>query len=397
MVTLSAGAPERVLENQAFGSVPVLDGTHPLRWPLMRPAVGPAAIFGFAAVIYLAVPLAWSAASQRLTGSDGLFVPQNQYLPLVPVLLAAIGYYYRETSFLFDKLAARGALHYSSDPFDAPQVPLTQIVESITHSVLGKIGTALPALVTVIVPVLVWTNGTPPEHRLPLFGSLVSREKHSIDWLVSANGVRLLGRYFVPLFHGFVLGAVAAWAFGHLRVARVLSHVMKGEHGVEVRLRVPHPDGCMGLGPVGDLARQTVLVLVVLSLVLFLWTGGITLEQPQSVRSQWLHQPPFLMAWGLYCVFSPILFFAPLAAARRRMWTAKQDRLASVGARVMMTAPRGTRSKTEALYARIDSTSVWPFTWRTLSSFASSILLPLLLAVLSELVATLLKSYGILK
>ena len=160
---------------------------------------------------------------------------------------------------------------------------------------------------------------------------------------------------------------------------------MRGEHGLRVQLRVPHPDSCMGLGPVAELVRHCVLILVTLSLLLFLWTGGATGTGDFVARLRRLLEDDFAVPWSFYCFFSPILFFAPLAAARQRMWTAKQEALAAAGTQVMRTPVASEPQSPEVLFARIEGTSVWPFTWRTLSSFASAVLLPLLLAILTEL------------
>jgi hypothetical protein len=323
------------------------------------------------------------AASGTLRGPTGLLIAENQYLPAVPLLLAAICSYYRQTSFLFDKLIARGVLmHSSGDPAQA-QASVAKIVSSVTSSPLGRLGTLLPIIVAVLTPVLVLTNGSLPAHRWPGLRLLVSGSPHTETWLFGPSGIKAIAWYFVPAFHGLALGMVASWAFGHLRIARVISHVLKRERGLEIRVRCPHPDGCMGLGPIADLAKDTALVLIALSLVLFLWSGGVTVESmmPWSrLSDRW-----FILAWALYCGFAPTLFFAPLSVARRLMWNTKQRALASAGIHFMGLTESKAREAAEVEYARIEASPVWPFTWPTLSSFASSIMLPVIVALFSDL------------
>ncbi len=390
----AVAATEPAFASGVFGSVPVIERSHPLRWLLTRPEAGPALVLATAVIAYCLIPVVWAAQAGTLRGRTGLLVAENQYLPVVPALLALICYYYRETSFLFDKLMARGVLTDGRSAATT-RARLAEVVDDTRRSAAGRLGAALPFVIGGLAAALFLTNGSPPASRWPLLRALVDPEPHSETWLFAAAGVRPVAWYFIPAFHGIALGAVAAWAFGHLRVARVLSRVLRGDAGLDVRLRCPHPDGCMGLSAIADLVNQTVLVLIAISLMLFLWTGGIAVAAaPGDATTSTLAaslarlgaNEGFVVAWSLYCGFAPLLFFTPLAVARQLMWRTKQETIAAAGMRVMALPPGPERTAADAAYRRIQRAPVWPFTWRTLSSFATSILLPLVLTVLSDIV-----------
>ena len=350
---------------------------HPLRFPLMNTGASPARVLLFSTLLLIGIPLIWARARGAMFGDEALIAPINQYMPVTPLVLAAIAHYYRETRFLFDKLITRGVLSHPAG-HEALVEALGRIGHELAGNWVGRIGSAAPYLVLVVTPVAVLANGV--------------QSSHSGNWLfMKGGGIKPIAWYFVPVFHGVVMAMIAAWAFGHLRVARGLERVMRGEQGLRVQLRVPHPDSCMGLGPVAELVRHCVLILVTLSLLLFLWTGGATGTADFAARLRRLTEDDFAIPWTFYCLFSPILFFAPLAAARQTMWTAKQLSLATAGAEVMRTPLSSEPQPAEVLFTRIDAASVWPFTWRTLSSFASAVLLPLLLAIATELLMRLIR------
>jgi hypothetical protein len=92
-------------------------------------------------------------------------------------------------------------------------------------------------------------------------------------------------------------------------------------------------------------------------------------------------------------VFAPLLFFAPLASARRRMWILKEETLKTLGQKIQnaSTSDPGALAALADTYKRTQEANVWPFTWTTLSSFIASLGIPLLVTLASELVARLIK------
>jgi len=353
--------------------------------------VGPAGAFVAGTVLYVVVPVVAASFDGTLFIARGLFSSENQYIYLLPALFATVAHYHRESAYLLDKLVARGVLttapnstSHASTPADhAQHAQIARIVERVSASPLSRIGALIPFVIAILTPLMFLLNGADPAIRPGFVRAIVGDDRHAVGWLFAEDGIRPIAYYFSVVFHGVGMAVLAAWAFSHLRAARVLRQLFDEANGVRVNLRILHPDGCMGLGPVSELVRHCAVVLVLISLVVFLWTTGFLLVG-DGFRA--LADPGFLTAWGCYVTFAPLLFFAPLVSARRQMWLLKERTLAALGQRIFATPDLEETVKWAGQYAPVQDARVWPFTVATVSSFVASLGGPLVITAISELV-----------
>lgn len=160
----------------------------------------------------------------------------------------------------------------------------------------------------------------------------------------------------------------------------------------------------MGLGPISDMVRMTAGVLIAISFVLFMWQVGVfypILGKPGTLYSIWqskierlqtgqgtglLNLPAIgtLAAWLGFCIFSPMLFFAPLTSASEQMRLKKERTLAELGielTRKQSIEETETKSKH---YRLVQQARVWPFNVKTIASFIAALGTPLLLTLVTE-------------
>lgn len=359
--------------------------------------MGPLAAFMVATLAYVIVPWIWAFSDGNLTevsGGDAFLAPRMRYVFLLPFLFAAIANYYIESSSLLGKLVKRGIVRSRSQPAgtsgdkDALQ-PLDDVVAGVREGRLARLAAPLPWVTGVVACVLFFINGNP---KWSLFGFL---KEHTPDWLFSEAGIRPVAFYYVPAFLGVGLAIIVMWGMSHIRIARVLRALFRRKD-FEINLTLLHPDGCMGLGPIGDLTKSLVAVLVPLSAVLFVWSTGMRERAGAEVVFSELLDPGILAAWVAYLLGAPLLFFLPLTTARAQMSELKERKLAALGrhlAEVDSVAVDGRivmDDKIVSVYRRVQQAAVWPFTFRTVSSFVASFTTPVIIAALTQLVSRLL-------
>jgi hypothetical protein len=294
--------------------------------------------------------------------------------------------------FLIPRLIARGVLAAPRDESgEAPGDDLASVrreLASLARTWLGRIGRAVPLVVAAVVPALFLLNGASPEMRPPFIRALLGTDVHTPGWLFEQAGVRPVAVYFSLMLHGAGLAVLMAWAITHLRSARLLGRLLARDSVMRVRLRILHPDKCMGLQPISDMVRQSAIVLLLISLTLFLWSAGFLLGGPAEAI---LANSGFRVTWTCYLVFAPLLFIAPLASARRRMWDIKEETLARLARQIQERDGLETSKELSELYQGAQQASVWPFTWATLSSFVASLGIPLLITVATQIVGRLVR------
>jgi len=359
---------------------------------LGAPWFRPGLVFALSVVVYLIVPILWSYSNGNLVGHsengievEGFLSARNSYVFAIPVMLATVVNYYLSTTFVVDRLVSRGVL------------------ESIGNSDLDGL---------FFNHKLRWKTNAfsamPPVLAIALFiWFLLNRARASATtWLFYENdGPRPIAYYYAAIVHGFAVFVLLSWGLLHFRASHKLHRIFKDKKRFRINLVILHPDDCMGLGPISDMVRVTAGVLISISFVLFLWQAGVlypSLRQPGTLYSIWqsrieelqasgstaLHNLPgigTLAAWLGYCVFSPILFFAPLTSAREHMRLKKEKALAELG--LELTTKR-TIAETERMskqYRLVQQARVWPFNAKTIASFIATLGTPLLLTLLTEI------------
>ena len=206
---------------------------------------------------------------------------------------------------------------------------------------------------------------------------------------------RPLAFYYVPLFHGLGIYVFTSWVLLHLRASAVLRKIFKPDSGFKLNLVILHPDNCMGLGPIEDMVKSVAAVLISLSFVFFMWQGGvyysnlINLTGPSSLgpvgsimrefgeiqtkgmRGQGLQAVGILAAWFAFCLFSPLVFFAPLTSAKQEMAALKRAKLLELGAGIVNSRSIDQTLALSEHYRQVQKARVWPFNIKTIASMAN--------------------------
>ena len=189
-------------------------------------------------------------------------------------------------------------------------------------------------------------------------------------------------------------GVIAVFVTRSVCIALFLSALVDK---VTVRLLPFHPDGCGGLQPVGRLGLRNQLTLTILGLNIAI-LGFITRHYlvPHGAEA-WM----IIIAVLAYLILGPVVFIGPLLPFRTGMLRSKATLMGELSDRLRadFTAIRGrlkddglvdadlqTLERLKKVGSMIEGLPVWPFDARTLRTFGSAYLVPLVLPLLSKLV-----------
>jgi len=365
-----------------------------LRTSWLRPGL----VFAGSIVIYLIVPILWSYSDGNLVGHvvendvyvEGFLSARNSYVFALPFMFAAVINYYLNTTFVVDSLVSRGVLESICTG------DLHKLFAKHRHRWKTNTLTAIPAVVAIALFIWFLLNH--------------SHSGRSTTWLFyQKDAPRPIAYYYAAIVHGFAVYVLLSWGLLHFRASHKLHRIFKDKKRFRINLVVLHPDDCMGLGPISDMVRMTAGVLIAISFVLFMWQVGVfypILGEPGTLYSIWqsrierlqrdhhtdlLNLPGMgtLAAWLGYCVFSPILFFAPLTSAREQMQLKKERILAELGFELTRETTEDTETKFKQ-YRLVQQARVWPFNVKTIASFIATLGTPLLLTLLTEFLKAIL-------
>ena len=355
------------------------------------------------AAVYLVVPTIWTFMDNSLLcyylggiRREGLLSSMNSYLAILPLLFALIVNYYERTADIFVRLVKRQTIGREAE---APECGYDENKETIDgdvqrqgapFTISAKMTTISLALIFFVVAALMLQ--TPAGDRY--------------SWLFEGQSPRPIGFYFIPLFHGVGLFLIFNWAADHFRLAAALSGVSRAGSGWKFNISTLHPDKCMGLGLVSEVATSAALVLLAISFVIFSWQLGAYIAlhgdglsylsemfRAFSTRSSdWYANSRqsigWLVSWGAYLVFAPAVFFAPLSAVRLKMWEQKEGELVKLYEAISSERDYKGIVKYRKHFKIVSRARVWPFNTETLLSFAASFLSPLILTVLGQVLVS---------
>ena len=355
---------------------------------LRTPWLGPGILFSITFVAYVLIPAAWAFRDGNLVAHDGIdafLTARNSYVFAIPLVFAAITSYYRETSDVVARLIATRVV-------DGTPAAYAAAVDAVQSAWWSRGLSVLFGLTGVVLPVTFLWN---LEHAA------------SVTWLFSTPDTpRPVALYFVPLFHGLGIFVFTTWVLHHLRASAILHRILRRESDFVVRLTILHPDDCMGLGPVGDMLKSVAAVLASLGLVFFTWQAGtfysnvvgpdpspvaLVLEylgkmQSGGAPTRGFRELTMLTAWVAFTFFSPLVFFAPLSSAKEAMQSVKKDALLKLGARLVSVDGVIRDPALVRVFRRVQKARVWPFNVRTVASFVVTIVGPLALTIVTEIV-----------
>jgi hypothetical protein len=354
---------------------------------------GPGSVFAVSFILYILVPAVWATREGNLVGHDDVdafLASSNSYVFAIPFVLAAIAAYYRGTSDVLDRLMESKTLGRNT------QLLHSTLAEA-KRAPWSRILSACSTAAAIVIPTLF----------------LLNRNHLATEtWLFSSPSTpRPVAFYYVALFHGLFIYILASWTLLDLRASAVLRKIFKSKSGFTLKLVLLHPDDCMGLGPVEDMVNSVAIVLISLSFLFFMWQVGecysiLTkgrghsplrilhdhLVNIQTGSETFLHLPAIgmLTAWFAFCVFSPLVFFAPLTSAEQAMAAIKRSSLAELGARIVDSSSVDQIHELSRYYRRVQKARVWPFNIKTVTSFFASLGSPAAVAILTEILKRIL-------
>ena len=113
---------------------------------------------------------------------------------------------------------------------------------------------------------------------------------------------------------------------------------------------------------------------------------------PRPPQAAILDSVGFVAAWLSYLLLAPIVFFAPLNAAREGMETEKDAALARLSMEMRNATDREARGRVASEYREVLRARTWPFNAQTILSFAANIATPLVLTVATELITSVIRN-----
>lgn len=379
------------------------DGDPMVRCLMKIPGIGPGSVFVAAIVIYIVVPAVWSFVNgtfhtMELGGRrlEGFLQPINANLLALPFLYAFIFNYYRNARGVIKHLVDRGVLKPEdrsggNDSEDSGAILDTRTVRRVTYSCRSIFSSAILIFAAFVLAVYPIASGY---------------TRDTFNWMFTGTGTRPLGVYFFIAFNGFGVYLMGGWALNHLRLSIGLRSLFRDKDAEErFKLATLHPDRCMGLGPVSDIAKSAALVLIAVSFWMFIWQTGAYVGMEGKSRSfleemfrifsvgigahasEGARGFAWLAGWIAYLTLAPIVFFAPLSSLRDAMSRQKESDLSALSSELMKRDDTREFRKRRKVYRAMEKTKVWPFNIETMVSFMLSIMLPFVLTTLSEIIA----------
>lgn len=350
--------------------------------------VGPGIVFALALFAYVVVPGVWAYRDGNLVTHDGVdafLTTRTSYVFAIPVVFAGIFAYFQSTTDVVARLVASATLAGDEDAFE-------QIVTNVHQSLGSRLMAAFVAVSAMALPILFLLNSAHPTE---------------VTWLFSnPHHPRPVAFFFAPAVHGGAIFVFGTWVLHHLRASFVLRRVMDQREGFAVRLTILHPDGCMGLGPVGDMVRSVSTVLIALGLVLFTWQAGsfysnvvsrndpsplVTLFrdlaelQAGKAPTQTLPVVGVVLAWAAFGICAPLVFFLPLKSAKQAMQSLRTRTLNDLSRRVAREQGALDDKDLVRKYLEVHQARVWPFNVKTIATFVLTLASPIALTVLTEI------------
>jgi len=171
----------------------------------------------------------------------------------------------------------------------------------------------------------------------------------------------------------------------------------------KITLHPLHPDRVGGLRPLSEFSMR-------LGYLIFFFGLELGLNQyftSYTLNRSWgnvLWSSDIVLAWVIYILLAPIVFFAPIQAAHDAMQEAKNHEIQIISdhfeeeykqihnnLKKPMTSLRVHSDKIDELqklYALVNTFPVWPFDIKIFAGFSATILSPLFLTILSSLIST---------
>lgn len=227
------------------------------------------------------------------------------------------------------------------------------------------------------------------------FYQLIERQG-DLDWitngiLFSSFSSQERGLTYVGFYAAIIQAVLIYWIINLVWRAVAFSwglHEFFNKWNFPVAIEPLHPDRCCGLRRIGDIAMLLNLTLFLLGIYLSLKVMDKTLIQGLPLTAD-IGNPLMLSA---YVILAPLLFFFPLASAKRRMNQAKQEFLLPIGQKCealldeLATAGLDSKGLTALqAFAEFEQTRnrllreipVWPFDFRSMRAFVGIIVTPI--------------------
>lgn len=230
----------------------------------------------------------------------------------------------------------------------------------------------------------------------------IYRWLHAGFWATPADGQFPLAAYAYIASIALLYWLIFVYVTRCIFLSRLLADLVRQ---AQVNIVPMHPDGCGGLQPVGRLGlrnQYTLSILglniVVLAAVSYGTFGRAVLEAIVAP------------AVVIYLVLGPLVFIAPMLPFRDRMREARLARMNEVADltrlefdRLQQLATQGVRAtaaelevllKLKDVGEAVRTLPVWPFDPRTMRSFATAYLAPLVVPAVSQLALMVMTALG---
>jgi hypothetical protein len=175
--------------------------------------------------------------------------------------------------------------------------------------------------------------------------------------------------------------------------------------GFEIVVRPLHPDRAGGLAPLGTFTLMLSYIITLVGLVLVITPITRNYVAEGDFEFRWTAE--LVLGLGAYVVVAPVVFFAPLSVAHNAMREAKDRLLLQIAGRFeaeyaqIQAALAGdiagledslkTLHDLQDLHTTTSRFPVWPLNVQSLTRFATSFVSPLALAVIADVLSSVLE------
>lgn len=290
----------------------------------------------------------------------------NQYLLALPVIVAAIGYYLGEFPNTIGKLSS--LCNNKGD-------------EKNWNAEIDYLNKASKHLLIISFPYLLGVSRV----TIAIFYFWLHNKN---EWysFTFAGVVALIPIFLLYYLLGFLITRVF-----------IINGILRVFFKKDISIKPLHPDLVGGLLPIGTFSMRLAGLSIFFGIFTTLGFLSISGEGQYNLP---VHNPLNISMIVGYILMSGFVFFLPLQPAQNAMISSKHDTLKLITTRYnqvnqkVMTGLKDGNLRTDEylseidvilrLYETVKKMPVWPFNFKTISSFAGSVLFPFLLILVKE-------------
>lgn len=356
----------------------------PVARRLMR--IQPGWIFAVSLVLFVLIPLSLAASRGTLVTRDvpglgevrGALALSNGFMYLFPLLLALLFHYYRQLPQAFEKLARCQVLTLDEADHTTNKGNQSEVLRALAEEG-ARVFTPWVSRIRVVIPL---AAGLVSVALFLYHGTTSERD----NWFFVNQTIEPAAWYTAPVLFAVGFYLMLGWIVHHFGTGMVLGRVFGNRAGLKTQLRIPHPDGWMGLEPLARLSRTTVIIVAVVLVCIASWHVDAFLivkakgepylpqlfasiiepagEFSDPIGSIKGRSVGHLLTWLSYLALAPLIVVLPLRRVHQRMAHTKEEHLTELAREITVAVKREESRELAEEYALSAGQRVWPFSIR---------------------------------